>query len=145
MLRLVFALLALALPLHSNQVRNFWFAGAEINRYELSQMRYGESHPGHAEFIFVTEPFLTKPHVKNEYGGQPSTDVLKLNALRTFNTGIYSYRTMTSTFQPIDLDTYPRGSLLRRRIRSRRFRGPRQTTACGRCSDFLHPRCFCTR
>jgi len=107
MLRLVFALLALALPLHSDQVRNFWFAGAEINRYELNQVRYGESHPGHAEFIFVTEPFLTKPQVKNEYGGQPSTEVLKLNALRTFNTGIYSYRTMTSTFQPIDLDTYP--------------------------------------
>ena len=93
--------------LHSDQIRDFWFAGAEINRYELSQMRYGESHPGHAEFIFVTEPFLTDRQVKNETGGAPSTNVLKLNALRTFNTGIYPYRTMTSTFQPIDLETYP--------------------------------------
>lgn len=89
------------------QIKKFWFSGAEINRYELSQSRYGEQHPGHAEFIFVTEPFLTDRQVKNESGGGASTDVLKLNALRTFNTGIYSYRTMTSTFRPIDLKKYP--------------------------------------
>ncbi|MEM1222938.1 MAG: septum formation inhibitor Maf [Verrucomicrobiota bacterium] len=88
-------------------IRDFWFSGAEINRYELSQMLYGESHPGHAELIFVTEPFLTEQQVKQEFGQGPSTDVLKLNALRTFNTGIYSYRTMTSTFQPIDLQAFP--------------------------------------
>ncbi len=93
--------------LHSDEVRDFWFAGAEISTYELSQSRYGETHPGHAQFVFVTEPFLTGPQVKNEYGGGESVDVLKLNALRTFNTGIYSYRTMTSTFQPIELATYP--------------------------------------
>ena len=91
-----------------DSVRDFWFSGAEINHYELDQSRYGYQHPGHAEFIFVTEPFLTQQQVKNETGGQPSTDVLKLNALRTFNTGIYSYRTMTSTFQPIDLIRFPR-------------------------------------
>ena len=88
-------------------VRDFWFSGAEINRYKLDQLRYGHQHPGHAEFIFVTEPFLTQEQVKNETGSQPSTDVLKLNALRTFNTGIYSYRTMTSTFQPLDLVRFP--------------------------------------
>lgn len=91
----------------NDAVRNFWFNGAEINRYELSQSCYGETHPGYAEFIFVTEPFLTHQQVKNERNLHPSTDVLKLNALRTFNTGIYSYRTMTSTFRPIDLVTYP--------------------------------------
>jgi len=90
-----------------DKVRDFWFNGAEINRYELSQMRYGHAHPGHAEFIFVTEPFLVEQQVKQEFGTGQSTDVLKLNALRTFNTGIYSYRTMTSTFRPIDLTTYP--------------------------------------
>lgn len=92
---------------NGDKIRNFWFAGAEINRYELTQMRYGEAHPGHAEFIFVTEPFLIEAQVKSDYGGSPSTDVLKLNALRTFNTGIYSYRTMTSTFQPVKLTAYP--------------------------------------
>ena len=88
-------------------LRDFWFSGAEINRYELSQSRYGEQHPGHAEFIFVTEPFLINEQVKHEFGNGNSTDVLKLNALRTFNTGLYSYRTMTSTFLPIELDRYP--------------------------------------
>lgn len=88
-------------------IRDFWFSGAEINHYELSQSRYGEQHPGHVEFIFVTEPFLTADQVKHEFGMGDSTDVLKLNALRTFNTGIYSYRTMTSTFRPIELDTFP--------------------------------------
>lgn len=111
LMRLLFALTAftftLTSTLHSDKVRNFWFAGAEINHYRLSQMRYGEKHPGHAEFIFVTEPFLTEEQVKNENGAAPSTEVLKLNALRTFNTGIYSYRTMSSTFQPIDLKNYP--------------------------------------
>ena len=91
----------------NDPVRDFWFSGAEINRYKLNQARYGHQHPGHAELIFVTEPFLTREQVKNETGSQPSTDVLKLNALRTFNTGIYSYRTMTSTFQPIDLVRFP--------------------------------------
>ena len=95
------------LLLANDAVKGFWFNGAEINRYELSQSRYGQQHPGHVEFIFVTEPFLTKQLVKNETGSAPSTDVLKLNALRTFNTGIYSYRTMTSTFRPIDLEAYP--------------------------------------
>jgi len=89
------------------QIRDFWFSGAEISRYELSQSRYGERHQGHVEFIFVTEPFLTDRQVKHEYGSGKSTDILKLNALRTFNTGIYSYRTMTSTFKPIDLEKYP--------------------------------------
>ena len=105
----VSALTLLGLPhLHAGDaVRDYWFNGAEINRYTLSQSRYGEQHPGHAELIFVTEPFLTEQQVKREHGDRPSTDVLKLNALRTFNTGLYSYRTMTSTFRPIELGSYP--------------------------------------
>ncbi|MGE9271321.1 MAG: septum formation inhibitor Maf [Verrucomicrobiales bacterium] len=91
----------------SKQIRDFWFAGAEINSYELSQSRYGESRPGHAELIFVTEPFLLEKQVKDESGRGESTDVLKLNALTTFNTGIYSYRTMTSTFRPIEMERFP--------------------------------------
>jgi len=105
---LLLALLLLSgAVLDADPVRDFWFSGAELNRYELSQTRYGENHPGHAEFIFVTEPFLTGPQVKDETGEGESVDVFKLNALRTFNTGIYSYRTMTSTFQPLDLAAFP--------------------------------------
>lgn len=84
----------------SERIESFWFAGAEISRFELSQSRYGETHPGHAEFIFVTEPFDLDQQVKSDTGGAGTTPVLKLNALRTFNTGIYSYRTMLSTFTP---------------------------------------------
>ncbi|MCH6258107.1 hypothetical protein MLD52_16215 [Puniceicoccaceae bacterium K14] len=101
------ALVAITSIYADSQIRDFWFSGAEINRYDLQQMRYGESRPGHAEFIFVTEPFLTDKRVKHEYGSGASTEVLKLNALRTFNTGIYPYRVMTSTFQAIDLEQFP--------------------------------------
>jgi len=102
------ALLALLpVSLLADPVRDFWFSGAEINRYALDQSRYGGNHPGHAEFIFVTEPFLLDEQVKHERGSGERTAVLKLNALRTFNTGIYSYRTMTSTFKPVDLDEHP--------------------------------------
>jgi hypothetical protein len=103
---LLFALAGASLAA-ADRVRDFWFNGAEISRYALDQSRYGQQHPGHAEFIFVTEPFLIKEQVKHESGAGASTPALKLNALRTFNTGIYSYRTMTSTFRPIDLNTYP--------------------------------------
>ena len=91
----------------SEAVRGYWFSGAEISRFELTQSRYGSEHPGHAELVFVTEPFLVDRQVKHEAGPGESVPVLKLNALRTFNTGIYAYRTMTSTFQPLDLDAFP--------------------------------------
>jgi hypothetical protein len=99
--------LLLCLPLHADQIRDFWFSGAEISSFTLSQSRYGKNHPGHAELIFVTEPFLIDKQVKDESGQGGSTGVLKLNSLTTFNTGIYSYRTMTSTFRPIDLAKFP--------------------------------------
>jgi len=107
----IFAGLALAAGLAADapkQVRDFWFSGAEISAYDLKQARYGEQHPGRAVLIFVTEPFLVEQQVKHEHGPGESADVLKLNALRTFNTGIYSYRTMRSVFRPVDLDRYPR-------------------------------------
>lgn len=106
-MKIIAALFLTTFALSADPIRDFWFSGAEINSYELSQSRYGKNHPGHAELIFVTEPFLTDKQVKNETGKSESTDVLKLNALTTFNTGIYSYRTMTSTFRPIDLEKFP--------------------------------------
>jgi len=90
-----------ALETSPQQINDFWFSGAELNRYELTQSRYGDEHPGHAEFIFVTEPFDLQQQVKSDHGGAGVVPVLKLNALRTFNTGLYSYRTMESVFTPI--------------------------------------------
>ena len=106
-MKAVFLSLLLASPLHADRIRDFWFSGAEISSFALSQSHYGKNHPGHAELIFVTEPFLTGKQVKDESGRGESTEVLKLNALTTFNTGIYSYRTMTSTFRPIDPGKFP--------------------------------------
>lgn len=88
-------------------IREFWYDGAEINRYELNQNCYGEQHRGHCELIFVTEPFDLQQQVKDERGNEASIDVLKLNALRRFHTGLYSYRSMVSTFQPVDMEHYP--------------------------------------
>ncbi len=106
-MKAIYLFLFLTLPLSADKVRDFWFNGAEISSFTLSQSRYGKNHPGHAELIFVTEPFLIGKQVKDESGKGNSTDVLKLNALTTFNTGIYSYHTMTSTFRPIDLEKFP--------------------------------------
>jgi hypothetical protein len=81
---------------------DYWFRGlAELNRYELTQARYGERHDGEAVFIFVTEPFLADEQVKHEFGdGSNAEQVLKLNAYRRFYTGVYPYTMMTSTFTP---------------------------------------------
>ncbi len=106
-MKAIYLSLFLILPLRADKVRDFWFNGAEISSFTLSQSRYGKNHPGHAELIFVTEPFLTAKQVKDESGKGDSTGVLKLNAHASFNTGIYSYHTMTSTFRPIDLDKFP--------------------------------------
>lgn len=82
---------------------DYWYDGkAEISRYDLTQARYGEKHQGHAVMIFVTEDFLIDQQTKKEYGNDPSQKVLKLNATRNFNTGIYPYSLMTSSFTSVD-------------------------------------------
>lgn len=106
-MKVIFVVFLTIASLGADQVSDFWFNGAEINSFALDQSRYGKNHPGRAELIFVTEPFLTGKQVKNESGKPGSTPVLKLNALTTFNTGLYSYRTMTSTFRPMDLEKFP--------------------------------------
>ena len=80
---------------------SYWFRGlAELTRYELEQSRYGDTHPGDAVLIFVTEPFLPGRQVKHEFGPGPDLPVLKLNHYRRFYTGVYPYTLMTSTFTP---------------------------------------------
>lgn len=77
-----------------------WLKGAEICRYELKQERYGEIRNGDAIMVFVREPFHRTRQVKDESGTGGGFEVLKLNFTRDFNTGIYPYHTMVSTFQP---------------------------------------------
>jgi hypothetical protein len=91
---------------------SYWYQGkAEISRYELSQSRYGEIHPGQAVLVFVTEDFLPEKQVKADSTDRASTGaipVLKLNHTRSFLTGIYPYSVMTSVFTPIESARQPR-------------------------------------
>ena len=91
---------------------DYWYQGkAEITSYTLKQARYGELHDGDAVLIFVTEDFSAKKQVKLDRPGEAGDDavkVLKLNALREFNTGVYPYTVMTSVFTPVYGDRFPR-------------------------------------
>lgn len=87
--------------------KDYWYAGeAELNHYNLEQIRYGEVRDGSAMLVFVTEDFLTDKQVKLESpaNGRDTETVLKLNFLKEFVTGIYKYKVMTSTFTPVNVN-----------------------------------------
>ena len=74
---------------------------AEIDGYRLTVDRYGEQRRGQAVMIYVTEPFRRSTRVKADDPSQDPGDVvevLKLNLVRDFQTGIYDYNTMSSVF-----------------------------------------------
>lgn len=86
----------------SSEFDNYWYAGkAEITSYKLQQARYGELRDGHAVLIYVTEDFLPNKQVKADYPNTTNIPVLKLNATKKFNTGIYPYSIMQSIFYPV--------------------------------------------
>jgi hypothetical protein len=74
---------------------------AELDGYALTQPRYGKLRNGSAVLIYVTEDFSDSARVKADPGKHPKSDtwpVMKLNFVRDFQTGIYDYNVMTSTF-----------------------------------------------
>jgi len=83
---------------------NYWYGGlAEVNTYKLEQLRYGEMHKGRATRLFVTEPMSVKRQVKaDDPKAEEVRTVLKMNATRKFNTGVYPYSVMSSVFSPVD-------------------------------------------
>jgi len=86
----------------SEAFKNYWYSGeAEITSYKLEQARYGEIRQGKAVLIFVTEDFLPNIQVKADQQHPENISVLKLNATKNFNTGIYPYSVMQSTFYPV--------------------------------------------
>lgn len=95
-------LLLLAAPVTAQDFWKHWGDGkAELNGYRLTQPRYGETRQGTAVLIYVTEDFSDRLRVKADPGRHPKEDtypVLKLNAVRDFQTGVYDYNVMTSTF-----------------------------------------------
>ena len=87
----------------SQEFKDYWYNGeAEITSFKLEQARYGEMREGTAILVFVTEDFLPEVQVKSDsYNNEENIPVLKLNATKNFNTGIYPYSIMQSTFYPV--------------------------------------------
>lgn len=86
----------------SKEFNDYWYNGeAEITSYKLEQARYGEIRDGKAVLVFVTEDFLPEVQVKADNYSDKNTPVLKLNATKNFNTGVYPYSIMQSTFYPV--------------------------------------------
>ena len=92
-------------PLSTESSNTFWAhwgdGRAELDGYRLTQPRYGSPRTGSAVYIFVTEDFSDSLRVKADPGRHPAADVypvMKLNAVRHFQTGIYDYKVMTSSF-----------------------------------------------
>ncbi len=104
--RLLWLTLALALAgsaaAEPDRFGDWWHDGkAELNGYRYRVQRYGHVRSGRAVAIFVTEPFSRTRHVKLDDPGRTPGDaveVLKLNLMRDFQTGIYDYHTMLSVF-----------------------------------------------
>ena len=98
-------------PAAADPFGDYWYQGqAEITTYTLEQARYGEVHPGHAVLIYVTEDFSRSKHVKLDNpsaAGDDRVPVLKLNATKSFYTGVYPYSLMTSVFSPLDTAREP--------------------------------------
>lgn len=85
----------------SKEDADYWYhSKAEITSFKLQQARYGEIHEGTAVFVYVTEPFSPSNFVKADTPNKENVSVLKLNQTRKFNTGIYPYSIMTSSFFP---------------------------------------------
>src|ERR1041384_8212475 len=81
---------------------SYWHDGkAELDGYNLSVSRYGQSRKGQGVLVYVIEPFSESKRVKTDDPNKnpaDTFDAFKLNAVRDFQTGIYDYNTMVSAF-----------------------------------------------
>jgi hypothetical protein len=78
---------------------------AELSGYAATVGRYGAPRKGTIVLIYVTEPMDRRVWIKDDAGDVPAADrvnVLKLNDVLKFQTGIYPYSVMTSVFAPVD-------------------------------------------
>ena len=94
-------------PSYNESFWKLWGDGqAELAAYEIVVPRYGEPRKGTAVAIFVTEPFSDALRVKSDRGRRTGSDatfqVLKLNFVEDFPTGVYDYNMMTSAFVALE-------------------------------------------
>ncbi|MGM0557467.1 MAG: hypothetical protein ACQEVA_13875 [Myxococcota bacterium] len=83
---------------------DYWGDGkAELSAYRGETSRYGELREAEVVLIYVTEPLSRKTWVKDDDApDDEKLQVMKLNHVAKFRTGIYPYSVMTSTFSPVD-------------------------------------------
>ncbi|HWE30741.1 MAG TPA: hypothetical protein VHB97_22190 [Polyangia bacterium] len=102
------ALVSASTAARADDFWKYWGDGkAELDGYTLVEPRYGQLRQGTAVAIFVTEDFSDALRVKADPGKHPKSDivpVMKVNLVRDFQTGIYDYNTMTSTFLRTEAD-----------------------------------------
>ena len=107
-------MLAVALALASSAFWTAWGDGkAELSGYAVTTSRYGVPREGRVVLIYVTEPMDRRVWIKDDAGDVPPSErvnVLKLNNILEFQTGIYPYSVMTSVFAPVDAGTGERFS-----------------------------------
>lgn len=88
---------------------------AELSTYQLTIPRYGMPRQGESVMIFVSETFSERQRVKADPGRNPKSDefpVMKLNWQKNFQTGIYDYSEMLSSFLGLaDMAGRPAGQL----------------------------------
>jgi hypothetical protein len=78
---------------------------AELSGYAITTGRYGRPRDGKVVLIYVTEPMDRRVWIKDDDGSVAPADrvnVLKLNHVLKFQTGIYPYSVLTSVFTPVD-------------------------------------------
>lgn len=86
----------------SPEFKDYWYDGkAETSTYKIERNRYGEIRTGNLSLIFVTEDFSDTYNTKIEQPDDQSIPVLKMNWNEQFQTGIYPYTIMTSSFNSI--------------------------------------------
>ncbi len=86
---------------------DYWYSGkAEISSYKLEQARYGELRKGMLVNVCVTETFSPETNTKADTSNKNNVKVLKFISNKKFNTGIYSYSILNSSFYPINSKKY---------------------------------------
>jgi hypothetical protein len=87
--------------LRADDFHNLWYDGnAEISVYDLKENRYDQIRTGRRIMVYVTEPLRRDTLIKPDspLPQKDRYDVLKLNDIRKFKTGLYDYSVMTSVF-----------------------------------------------
>ena len=87
----------------SEAFNNYWYDNTgEISSYSHSIARYGELRTGKSVMVFVSESHSPELGTKPDAYRKDQVPVLKLNTTTKFNTGVYPYSIMTSTFLPVE-------------------------------------------